>query len=368
MELSVDRDALFKGLQMVSDVVEPRPTLPILSHVRLDAEGETLRLTATDLEVGARVGLPAREVKQPGSVTLSARKLLEIVKELPAGQPLTIRSQENAWVALRCGAAAYRLVGLPSEDFPAVGGVETAAWLTLGADVLRDMLAKTSFAVSHDESRYALNGILFALGGKEIRLVATDGHRLALASRPLPMEGPTVSGIVPRKAVGELERVLGGAGEEVSVAISQNQFVLQMPSFLLMARLIEGTFPNYEQVVPRGHPRRVTVSRAGLAAAIRRVSVLAEERTRPIKVIFAPGTLRLAAYHQEYGEAEESLEVESSGGEEIEIGFNSRYLIDALGAQDSEHVLLEVKDAVSPGLIRSFEDEGSLCVIMPMRI
>jgi DNA polymerase sliding clamp subunit (PCNA homolog) len=153
----------------------------------------------------------------------------------------------------------------------------------------------------------------------------------------------------------------------VQVSVSDNQFVLQMPNTLLMARLIEGTFPNYEQVVPKAHPRKITISRAALSAALRRVSVLSEERTKPVKLTLTPGSLKLSAYHPDYGEAEESLEVEAPG-EEITIGFNSRYLLDALAAQTSEQIVLELKDGMSPGVVRSFEEEGSLCVIMPMRI
>jgi DNA polymerase-3 subunit beta len=363
MEFHVDRDAFLKGLQMVHNIVEPRQTMPILANVLLEAAGESLRITATDLEVGVRVSIPAKGVKD-GVITLSARKLVEIVKELPAA-PLSLRVQDNAWVGLRCGGAAYKLVGLTAEDFPALGSSEPVQWLTLHGKVLRDMLAQTGFAVSHDESRYALNGVLFAVQGKELRLVATDGHRLALAARPL-VDGGAMSGIVPRKAVQEIARIVG-SGEEVHIAISENQFILKMPSVLLTARLIEGTFPNYEQVVPRGHPRRLTLSRNGLMAALRRVSVLSEDRTKPVKFTLAPGTLRLAAYNPDFGEAEESLEVEYAG-EEVTIGFNSRYVLDALGSQEAEQVIVELKDGVSPGVFKSFEEEGSLCVIMPMRI
>jgi DNA polymerase-3 subunit beta len=158
-----------------------------------------------------------------------------------------------------------------------------------------------------------------------------------------------------------------GSGEEVQVSVSDNQFVLQMPSTLLMARLIEGTFPNYEQVVPKAHPRRITVAKAALSAALRRVSVLSEERTKPVKLTLSPGMLKLAAYHPDFGEAEESLEVEYAG-EEITIGFNSRYLLDALTAQTGEQIVLEMKDGMSPGVVRSLEEDGALCVIMPMRI
>lgn len=364
MEVHVDRDAFLRGLQMVQNIVELRQTLPILANVLVEAEGETVRLTATDLEVGARVSVPAK-VAKPGAITLSARKFAEIVKELPAA-PLMVRVQDNAWVAVRCGGASYKLVGLTPEDFPALSVGEGAEWITLEGKALRDMLGQTSFAVSHDESRYALNGVLFSMQGKEMRLVATDGHRLALAVRPVLDGGTTASGIVPRKAVAEMGRILG-AGEDVEVAITGNQFFLRMPNFVLMARLIEGTFPNYEQVVPKAHPTRISIGRAPLTAALRRVSVLSEERTRPVKFALSSGALTLSAYHPDFGEAEESLEVDYAG-EGMSIGFNSRYVLDALGAQAADSVVLELKDGLSPGVIRSAEEEGSLCVIMPMRI
>jgi DNA polymerase-3 subunit beta len=364
MDVQVDRDAFFRGLQMANNVVEPRQTLPILANVLFEAEGESLRLTATDLEVGVRVSVPAT-VKTAGAVTISARKLVEIVKELPAA-PLTLRVQENAWVGLRCGGASYKLVGLGPEDFPAVAPGDVTAWIGVDGRLLRDMLAQTAFAVSHDETRYALNGVLLVVKEKEVRMVATDGHRLALTARELPQAATPVSGIVPRKAVQEIARVVA-AGEEVQFAVSENQFLLRMPSVLVMARLIEGTFPNYEQVVPRAHPHRVLADRVALTAAVRRVSVLSEERTRPVKFTLSPGLLKLAAYSPDFGEAEEQIEVQY-GGEELTIGFNSRYVLDALNAQNGDQVVLEVKDALSPGVLKTFEDEGSLCVIMPMRI
>ena len=364
MEVQVDRDAFLRGLQMVHNIVEPRQASPQLANVLLETEGaEGVRLTATDLEVGARVSVPAK-VGHDGAVTISARKLMEIVKELPSAT-VAMKVQENAWVALRCAGASYKLVGLAAEDFPSVAENGTPAWTTIDGKMLRDMLGQTTFAISHDESRYALNGVLFAIQERELRLVATDGHRLALASRPLT-GAPPATGIVPRKAVQEISRMVG-SGEDVQLALGESQFLLRMPGVLLVARLIEGTFPNYEQVVPKAHPHRLVLSRNGLAAALRRVSVLSEERTRPVKVTLSPGVMKLSAYSADYGEAEEQLEVPYTG-EEMAIGFNSRYMLDALGAQSGEQVVLEVKDTLSPGVIKSFEDEGSLCVIMPMRI
>ena len=364
MEVVLDRDAFLRGLQMVQNIVEPRQTLPILANVLVEAEGETVRLTATDLEVGARVGVPAR-VASPGAITVSARKLAEIVKELPAAA-VALRVGENATVSLRCGGATYKLVGLAPDDFPAVVPATPASWVTLDARTLREMLAQTKFAVSHDETRYALNGILFTFQGKDVRLVATDGHRLAISMRSLGTGVGGASGIVPRKAVNELERVLG-AGEDVQIAITDNQFVLQMPNFVMTARLIEGQFPNYEAVVPKNHPGKLVIGRSVLAAALRRVAVMAEERNKPVKLTLAPATLRLSAASQELGEAEEILEVEYAG-EELTIGFNSRYVLDAISAVEKDQVVFEFKDGLSPGLIKTVEDEGYCCVIMPMRI
>ena len=364
MEVQINPDAFLRALQMVHSIVEPRQTLPILANVLLETDGESLRVTATDLQVGARVSLPAKIVGK-GAITLSAKKLVEIVKELPADE-LTLKLQENAWVSLRCGAVMYKLVGLGAEDFPQVEPASQLGWVILEGKLLREMLEQTSFAVSHDEGRYALNGVLFSMQDGALRLVATDGHRLALASRPLPELNASAVGIVPRKAVHEVARAVSSAGE-VQVALGENQFVLRMPNFLLTARLIEGQFPHYEQVVPKGHPRRLVLARSALAAALRRVSVLSEERTKPVKFLLAPGALKLTAYNPELGEAEETLPVEYVG-EELTIGFNSRYFLEALGPVAADQVVLELKDSTSPGVLKSIEDEGYLCVIMPMRI
>jgi DNA polymerase-3 subunit beta len=364
MEVVLDRDTFLKGLQMVHNIVEPRQTLPILANVLLDAEGETIRATATDLEVGGRVSIPAR-VASPGRVTVSARKLAEIVKELPAAA-LTLKVGEGSAVIIRCGGVNYRLVGLPADDFPAVVPAAPAGWLTLEARTLREMLAQTVFAVSHDESRYALNGVLFSLQPKQLRLVATDGHRLAVSTRSTGQGLSGVTGIVPRKAVIEIMRVLGAA-EDVQIAITENQFVLQMPNFVLTARLIEGQFPNWEAVMPRNYPGRLAVARSALAAALRRVAVMAEERNKPVRFILTPGRLTLAAASHELGEAEEVLEVEWTGPD-LTIGFNARYVLEGLSPMEGEDLVVEFKDSLSPGVLKNAQDDGYCCVIMPMRI
>jgi DNA polymerase-3 subunit beta len=202
--------------------------------------------------------------------------------------------------------------------------------------------------------------------GKQARLVATDGHRLALSTRTLAEDVAPVTGIVPRKAVTELMRVLG-TGEDVQIAITENQFILQMPTFVLTARLIEGQFPNYEAVMPKGHPGRLLVPRTIWQGALRRVAVIAEERNKPVRMTLAPASLKMSASSQELGEAEESIDVDYTG-QEVVMGFNSRYLLDALSAIDRDPVAFEFKDGLSPGVVKSVEDDGYCCVIMPMRI
>lgn len=364
MDVVLERDQFFRGLQMVQNIVEPRQTLPILANLLVEASGDAVRITATDLEIGARVTIPA-QVHAGGAVTVPGRKLAEIVRELPAAT-LTFKSADHTAAVLRCAGVSYRLVAMPPDDFPAVVPAAPPAWLRMEAGVLRGLLAQTSYAISHDESRFALNGVLFVVGPKEVRLVATDGHRLAVATVSMTQGLPGVSGIVPRKAVVEITRVLAGA-DEVELAITENQFVMQWPGFVMTARLIEGQFPNWEAVIPRQQPIRLVVRRGSLMAALRRVSLVAEERNRPVRLLLGPGSLTIAAASHEVGEAEESLEVAYSGADLV-IGFNCRYLLEALTPMAEGDVALEFKDALSPALVRGISDENYCCVIMPMRI
>lgn len=363
MDFQVARDPFLRALQLVQNIVEPRQTLPILANVLIEAQADGLRVAATDLEVGAQVTVPAT-VARPGGVTLAARKLLELVRELPA-QPITLKLQDNGWVQLLCGPGAFRLVGLPAEDYPPLETGQGDGWVSIDGTRLRGMLARTSYAMSLDESRPFLNGVYLVVNKREVRVVATDGHRLALARAEVEGEAE-MAGIVPRKAVQEVGRVVGGA-DTATLAVRENQFFLRTPGFALTSKLVEGTFPNYEQVLPKGHPRRLGVERESLIAALRRVSVVAEDRTRPIRLTAGPGTLRLSASSQELGEGEEVVSAEFSG-EELTIGFNARYVLDALGPMEGERVVIDLKDALSPGVFRSGDDDAHLCVIMPMRI
>ena len=363
MEVQVAREPFFRALQLVQNIVEARQTLPILANVLIEARPDGLRIAATDLDVGVRVAVPATVV-QTGAVTLAARKLLELIRELPA-QPIGLTLTDNGWVRLDCGKATFKLVGLPAEEFPPLEMDAAEGWVAVDGAKLRAMLTRTSYGMSQDESRPFLNGLYLVLRDGQLRSVATDGHRLAMARVDVEVD-KEFSGIVPRKAVQEMSRVLG-ASDGAKLALRENQFFLRTPGFTLASKLIEGQFPNYEQVLPKGHPRRLTVERELLMAALRRVSVVADDRTRPIRLTAGPDGLRLSASSQELGEAEEQLPAEFAG-EEMTIGFNARYLLDAIQPMDGERLVIELKDALSPGVVKSTADDTYLCVIMPMRM
>jgi len=290
MEVQVAREPFLRALQLVQNIVESRQTLPILANVLIEAREDGLRIAATDLEVGARVAVPAT-VARPGGITLAARKLLELVRELPA-QPIQLVLGESGWIQLVCGTASFRLVGLPAEEYPPLDMDGADGWVAVDGARLRAMLTRTSYAMSQDESRPFLNGLYLVLRKRELRVVGTDGHRLALARAEVDTDDE-MAGIVPRKAVQEMGRVLG-ASEGAALAVRENQFFLRTPGFVLASKLIEGQFPNYEQVLPKAHPRRLTVEREPLIASLRRVSVVADDRTRPIRLTAGPGSLRLS--------------------------------------------------------------------------
>jgi DNA polymerase-3 subunit beta len=369
MDFQVPREPFLRALQLLQNIVEPRQTLPILSNVLIEAREATLRLAATDLEVGARVALPAT-VARAGGITLPARKLVELVRELPP-KPIGFALRESGWVEVSCEKVRFRLVGLPAEEYPPLDVEVAGPALALDAALLRTMMGRTSYAMSFDESRPFLNGLYLVLRQGELRLVATDGHRLALARATVAAEGE-MAGIVPRKAVQEVLRVLGGT-ERVELAIGEGKFVLRTEGFELVSKLVEGQFPNYEQVIPKTSPLRMVVEREPLLAAIRRVAVVADDRTRPVRLTMAEGQVRLSAQSQELGEAEETLPAEFTGTE-LTIGFNARYLLDALGPMDGAWAVVGLKDALSPGVFLSATDraaapdEAYRCVIMPMRM
>jgi len=374
MKLKISRGELLTGFQRVQGVVEKRNTMPILSNMLFEAKGDQVILFATDLEIGIR-GTYKAEVSRPGGVTVSARKLYEIIRELPEGM-VTISSNDVHRVEIEAGKSEFKVLGLPPQEFPAMPTVESEPLMSMDRKILSDLIRKTVFAAGDNNARYILNGLLVTLYAKDkkrfLRFVGTDGHRLAVMERPLedgkgrgiPQEQ---TAIIPKKAALEIKKLLEENEEGPELGVSKNQMIFKRGGLLLLARLMEGSYPNYQQVIPKENEKRVAVNKTELEGALRRVSILSREKTSAIKLVLEPDTLTLSSSNPEMGEAKEVIAAKF-GQEGLTTGFNARYLLDALAAVDSEEAVLEFKDALSPCIIRQPDDPDYLCVVMPMRV
>lgn len=369
MEFTLDRGEFIEGLGMTQGVVERRNTLPILANALLDARGKALSIAATDLEVHVKRRLSAK-IRTPGAATVGARKFYEFIRELKPGE-VTVRLLDNNFVEVVSGRSRVKLVGLPAADFPAFPEAEGkgAPRFEIATDTLARMIDCTLFAVSTDEIRPHLGGVLMAAGPDFLRLVGTDGHRLALFEQPLeggPAEAKPV--ILPRKGLVELRKLIDGGDGNVSITIGSSVVRADRGDVELVMRLIDGEFPNYEQVIPKQARQIVSVEKAEILSALRRVSVVASDRARGVKLHVAPGQLQVGANSPDFGEASEEIEIEYTGDEMV-VGFNSRYLLEVLAVlPDDRKVEIGLIDDASPGVVHSAGDEGYRYVVMPMRL
>jgi DNA polymerase-3 subunit beta len=365
MKLTAEREALLKPLQAVIGVVERRQTMPILSNVLLKADDNVLAVTGTDLEVELVAEAPV-DVIDPGEITVPGRKLHDIVRALPEGVVVEcIYSGDR--VSVKAGRSRFVLSTLAAGDFPSTDGVEAEQEVSVSYEDLRRLIDKTHFSMAQQDVRYYLNGLLFEVQDDRLRAVATDGHRLALADCTLAQRA-TRNGqsIVPRKGVLELNRLLGGEGE-VSLVLSANHLRVQLGGTRLTTKLIDGRFPDYGRVVPEKPEYMMHADRNGLRSALQRAAILSNEKYRGIRLELSENRLVMQANNPEQEEATEELEVEYSGPE-MEIGFNVSYLLDALGAVDSDAVELGLSDANSSCLITNVGDAQTKFVVMPMRL
>src|SRR5882757_6090470 len=363
MKFSVSKEKFLAGLQTVQNVVSTRTTLPILSNVLLQAAGDQVRRTTTDLDVGVSGGITA-QIEKPGATTLPARRLATIVRELPAAE-IQIDVDSKNVATIRCGQSFFKILGLPEEEFPPLPKFDDTRTFTIGQQALRDALKKTSYAISTDETRYVLNGILFSFKENKLTLVATDGRRLALVD--LEVEFPRsqeVDIIVPTKAVTELGRLLGDEGD-VRLSVGENQVAFQINDTLLASKLIEGNYPNYRQVIPAEAKERVTLERELFLNAVHRVALLSSEKSNSVKLVFTKNNIEIAANTPDVGEARESLAV-AYKGREFSIAFNPEFLQAPLRALSNDEVFLDLIDEMSPGVIKI--QSPFLYVLMPMRI
>jgi DNA polymerase-3 subunit beta len=363
MKFSVSKDKLLEGLSIVQNVVSTRTTLPILSNVLLQASEGAVRLTTTDLDVGVRGSVEA-QVERSGATTLPARRLFSIVRELPAAEIYVDVDSKNL-ASIRSGPSYFKILGLPEEEFPPLPRFDDAEIFSIAQKDLKDGLKKTSYAISTDETRYVLNGTLFSFKDNKLTLVATDGRRLALVD--LELEFPRsqeIDIIVPTKAVMELQRLVKDEGD-VKVSIGENQIAFEINQTLLVSKLIEGNYPNYRQVIPSEAKERVTLERETLLNAVRRVALLASEKSNSVKLSFSKGNIDIVATTPDVGEARESLAVMYKG-REFSIAFNPEFLMAPLRNLSTDEVYLDLIDEMSPGVIKIAGP--FLYVLMPMRL
>lgn len=363
MKFRITKENFQTGLGQVLNVVNTRTTLPILSNVLLEARDGALTLTTTDLDVGV-VGTVEAEVEKEGATTLPARKLATIIRELPENEISVAVDKDNV-ASVRCGASFFKILGLGHEEFPPLPDLDNAAEFKLSQSTLKDGLKKTAYAISTDETRYVLNGIYHSFRGAKLTLVATDGRRLAMADYEAEFpDSQETDFILPTKAVHELQRLLEG-DEEVRIRVGSSQVMFELNRNILYSKLIDGTYPNFRQVIPGEARHRITFEREGLLHSIQRVSLLSSDKASSVKLHFGAGEVKISASSADLGEAEETIPVKYSGDEML-IAFNPEYLMAPLRNLTPDEVHLDVIDELNPGVIRI--NDPFLYVIMPMRV
>ena len=366
MKLEIQREQLLKPLQYVIGVVERRQTLPVLSNVLVTAQGEELTLTATDMEVelSAKANLA---VEEPGEITLPGRKLLDILRALPEDAPMSLLL-DGEKALLRCGRSRFSLATLPAAEFPTLEDLPFDGELRMQQLELKTLIDRTHFAMAQQDVRYYLNGLMLEAAGDKLRAVATDGHRLAYGEMTAQIETAVERQvIVPRKGVQELLRLLDDDEAEALLKVGANHIQAQLGNIRFTSKLIDGKFPDYQRVIPREGERAMIANRVELRTALARAAILSSDKYRGIRLQAEDWVLHIQAHNPEQEEAEEELEVNYSGGP-LEIGFNVTYILDALGALESELVKLSFTDANSSCLLQESENQSYKYVIMPMRL
>jgi DNA polymerase-3 subunit beta len=372
MKVTIERAELLKSLGHVHRVVERRNTIPILANVLVRAEKAALSLKATDLDLEVIESISA-EVSPAGSTTVPAHMFYEIVRKLPEGSQVVLESSsDRAVLAIRAGRSRFTLQTLPESDFPDLAAGDMTHKFTLPAADLKRLIDKTQFAISTEETRYYLNGIYLHVAGsgktQTLRAVATDGHRLAETDLSVPAGAAGMPGvIVPRKTVTEVQRLIEDTEGEVAIELSSSKIRFSIGRVVLTSKLIDGTFPDYQRVIPAGNDKELTVDKKDFEAAVDRVSTVSSERGRAVKLSLSSGKLILSVTNPDSGSATEELEVEYDA-DPLDIGFNSRYLLDIAGQLDGEVAVLKLADPGSPTLIQDKDAKGALYVLMPMRV
>lgn len=371
MKLTIERAALLRSLNHVQSVVERRNTIPILSNVLLKAEDGTLAMATTDMDLEINEGVAAT-VETPGATTAPAHTLHDIVRKFPEDSDVELNLADDGNVmTVKAGRSTFRLSCLPVTDFPELGAADMQTSFSIPAADLRALIDRTKFAMSTEETRYYLNGIYLHEADNDgvtvLRAVATDGHRLARFEMPLPEGAAGMPGvIIPRKAIGELRKLIDEAGDSIGISLSESKVRFSFDHIVLTSKLIDGTFPNYEQVIPKGNDKVIEVNPKLFSGAIDRVSTISDGKSRAVKIALADNTMTLSANSPEAGSATEDLEIH--GNDNLEIGFNARYLLDITSQIEGEGCRLTLADPASPTIIEDTSDHSALYVLMPLRV
>lgn len=368
MELVARKTDLVRELQFFQQIVERKNTIPILANVLIDTDGNSIRLLATDIEVTLTSSCEAA-VDKPGAVTLPAKKLYEIVRSLPDGDVKLASSKDGNHITVSADSFESKMPTMPVGDFPTPPTSDMTSATTIASASLRQLIAKTQFAITGEDTRYYLNGALFVVKADSMLMVATDGHRLALASAPRTGTGDDIKAILPRKTLAELARLLADSDRDVEYERGENHMFFRIGPRLLVSRMIDGQFPAYEKVIPKGNDKRIEFERDRLASAVKRVAILSNERSRALKFVIDQGKVDVTTSSPEFGEAREPIAVDYTGGS-MTICFNAQYVLDFLNVVDVETVALDVKDDVSQAVLTPVGADGYsyTYVIMPMRV
>ena len=370
MNFTIEKEVFLKGLARVQGIVEKRNTIPVLSNVLLEGTDGELCLTATDLEVGMQSTYPAK-IRKPGKITVSAKKLYEIIKELPDNE-ISFNAKDNCWIEVQCGKALFNIVGLSADEFPNFPKPDKTNFIALESSLCKEMIEKTFFAVSQDESKYNLNGIFCQIqeDTDQLRLVATDGHRLSMIDKSIEKNEneQLKSGVIlPRKGILELQKLAEEGAGNLQLGFMDNNAVVSKDQTVIIMRLVDGEFPDYGRVIPKTNEQKASIAVDPFLHALRRMIIVSSEKSRGVKMNLKNNLLEVSSSNPELGDAREELDIEYQGPE-LSVGFNARYLLDILQVQDQERINIILKDNLSPGLIKPADEDGYLAVIMPMRL
>lgn len=373
MEFIIDKETFLKSLQKIQGIVEKRTSMPILSNVLLEASEDSLQVTATDLEVGMKSSYPA-QVVSPGKITVSAKKIYEIVKELPH-QPITFRTKDNDWVEIICGKVQFNIVGLSPDEFPYFPEAKQENLFEIESTLLKGMIEKTAYAICTDETKYNLNGIFAkvevdAAGNNVLKMVATDGHRLSIASGKLSGAAGSelLKGVIlPKKGIFEMKKIAEEDTGSLLFGFMDNNAVIKRGDSYLVMRLVDGEFPDYNRVIPAANDRVVNVSKEELTHSVRRMAILSSEKFKGIMLDISNSGIRISSSNPELGDAKEELDAVYAG-ESFAVRFNARYLLDVLAIAETERVEMKFRDELSPSIVVPEKSDSFLSVIMPMRL